>query len=194
MGASDTDLLARATSGDSAAIERLMVDHLPGLRGYLARNAGELVRQNESVADLAQSVCREALAHLRDGRLCFQGEAEFKQWLYRAAVLKLSTRRRYWGSAGRAEIARNLSASELRPAAEGPTPSEDVHLREELDRFRRAFEQLTPENQELIALFHVEGLSHAEIAARLSITEVNSRVRLARALAQLARLGAPAPG
>ena len=45
----------------------------------------------------------------------------------------------------------------------------------------------------MIALFHVEGLTHAEVAQRLGISATNSRVRLARALIKLARLGAQTP-
>ncbi len=196
---SDDDLIARATTGDAGAIEGLLERYLPDLRGYLALNAAEVVLRNESVADLAQSVCREVLAHLHDGRLRFQGRAEFKQWLYRAAVLKLSNRGRFWHAAGRDQAAPDAghsgtsSVGESPVLVEGGTPSQDAALREEVERFRKAFVQLGEDQREAIALFHVEGLSHAEIAARKGITESHSRVILARALAQLARLGAATP-
>jgi RNA polymerase sigma-70 factor (ECF subfamily) len=197
MEPSTDDLLARATTGEPGAIEGLMVRFLPGLRGYLGNRAGGL-RHNESVSDIAQSVCREVLAHLRDGRLRFRGQAEFKQWFYRAAALKLSERRRFWRSAGRDAVedagpaAPGASDIAWDPAADA-TPSEDAMLREEAERFRRAFEELDGPEREVVELFHVEGLSHAEIAARLAISATNSRVRLARALARLARLGAQTP-
>jgi RNA polymerase sigma-70 factor (ECF subfamily) len=66
-------------------------------------------------------------------------------------------------------------------------------LREEAERFRRAFEELDGPEREVVALFHVEGLTHAEVAKRLGISETNSRERMARALARLARLGAQTP-
>jgi RNA polymerase sigma-70 factor (ECF subfamily) len=197
----DTDpLLARATTGDAGAIEELLERYLPDLRGYLARHAGEL-SQRESVADLAQSVCREVLEHLRAGRLAFQGEPQFKQWLYRAAVMKLGGRRRYWRADARdaraAPPAAPPAASDSRdghqPFVDPGTPSADAVFHEEIERFARAFAALADEQRQAIALFHLEGLTHAEIAARLGVSESYSRALLSRALARLARLGAARP-
>jgi RNA polymerase sigma factor (sigma-70 family) len=42
--------------------------------------------------------------------------------------------------------------------------------------------KLTPEHKEIIQLRFSDGLAHSEIAARLGITTVNTRVRLCRAL------------
>lgn len=196
MGADpeSVDLLARATSGDRGAIEELLELHLSELRGFLARRAGDLVRERESASDLAQSVCREALEHARDRRLRFLGEAQFKQWLYRAAVLKLMSRRRYWAVAGRADVAHAapLSGADAAPAG-GETPSRDAIFLEELERFARALDQLSAQQRQALALHHLQGRSHAEIAAELGTTEAYSRTLLSRALARLGRLGVATP-
>ncbi len=189
------DLLARATSGDRGAIEELLELHLPELQGFLARRAGDVIRAHESAADLAQSVCREALEHARDRRLRFLGEAQFKQWLYRAAVLKLMSRRRYWAVTGRADAAQALPlATDSSPVlARGETPSRDAMFLEELERFAQALAQLGPEQRQAITLHHLQGRSHAEIARELGTSEAYSRTLLSRALARLARRGAATP-
>lgn len=192
------ELVVSASEGDEAAIERLLDDHLPALRGYIARRAGALVRERESVSDLAQSVCREVLERLRGGRLAYQGPAAFKQWLYRAAVMKMMTRHRHW------QAAKRDAGREVRPGAPaegesmappaaadmahapGFTPSEHAVRQEDLMHFEEAFARLSERYQEVVVLHHVEALSHAEIAARLETSEANSRMLLSRALGRLA--------
>ena len=55
-----------------------------------------LTRREGAASDLAQSVCREALEKVADERLRFEGPAALKQWLYKAALLKVSEKRRHY--------------------------------------------------------------------------------------------------
>ena len=48
--------------------------------------------------------------------------------------------------------------------------------------------ELSEDEREIIRLFHMEGLSHREIARKRDIQEGHSRTLLSRALARLARL------
>lgn len=187
------ELLERASTGEAAAVEALLERCLPQLSGFVARRAEGGLRARESVADLTQSVCREVLQSLRGGKLRFQGEAQFKQWLYRAALMKLAKRRRHWRSAGRgaeqpAPGAHSSAGAD--PFVESGTPSAEVAFQDELDRFVSAYERLDEPQREVISLHHVEGLSHAEIARRLEVSESYSRSLLSRAMARLAKLGA----
>ena len=59
---------------------------------------------------------------------------------------------------------------------------------EEVERFERAFEELSEEHREVISLAHLVGLSRAEIAVELDKTEVAVRSLLYRGLARLAEL------
>ncbi|MCE9594554.1 MAG: RNA polymerase sigma factor [Planctomycetes bacterium] len=187
-------LVYAATTGDSGAIEALLERYLPDIRAYVARNAGEMVRAKESAADLAQSVCREVLESLKAGRLAYRGEAEFKQWLYRAAVMKMMNRRRFYTADRRdvraEEAALDASAFPNEPAVSA-TPSRAAAWQEELVLFEEAFAKLPENYRDILALHHVEQLSHAEIATRLGISEANSRMLLSRALARLARFVKP---
>lgn len=190
-------LSERIASGDPAAVERLLGEHLPAIEGFVRRHAGGLLREREAPSDLAQSVCREVLERLRDGRLRFEGEAQLGAWLRRAAVLKMMTRDRFWRAerreAGRVDAPAS-GQSEAR-FVDPLTPSREAAVHEELDRLAAALARLPATWREVVVLHHVEGLSHREIAARLGKSETHSRVLLSRALARLATLaGEPPPG
>ncbi|HTF88453.1 MAG TPA: RNA polymerase sigma factor [Planctomycetota bacterium] len=189
-------LVESASQGDRDAAEQLFARYWPDLERFLARRAGGVRGAVESGADLAQSVCREVLVHLKDERFEFRGEAEFRQWLFNAADLKLKQKRRYWGAEKRAadrEVPLD-SASGASPRDRFflslCTPSEDALQREEIARLQRAFDGLAPDQKEIIELAHFQETPHAEIASRLGVSEAHSRVRLSRALARLSTLAA----
>ncbi len=194
MGGEVGELVTNASRGDRAAVATLLERYLPDLQRYLDRHAARLVRERESIRDLAQSVCREVLEKLRDGRFAYRGEPEFRRWLYRAAVIKLIDRTRHWGAerreAGREQpIAANLTSGPGLEPADRTTPSEIAAWHEELARFDAAFAALPDRAREVLALRVVDGLSHQEMAERLGTSEANSRMLLSRALAQLAQHG-----
>jgi len=178
-----------ARGGDRAAIEALLVAFLPGLRAWLARHAGAAIAAKETPDDLVQSVCREVLERLDDERIEYRGEAQFRQWLYQAAEHKLQNRRRHVFAArrdARREVAATATWEDH--LARLSTPSEHAMRREDLAGLQRALAALGDEQREIIRLARLEGLSHAEIADRLGVTESHSRVLLARAMARLGRL------
>lgn len=179
-----TDAISRASRGDPEAVEELLGRYLPDLEAYIGRRASARVRMRESVSDLAQSVCRELLERLADGRFRYRGEPQFRQWLYRAALLKVLGRHRFWGGAGR-----DGEGALPEFAATADTPSQHAIAHEELARLESSFSRLPERYQEVIGLAYVDRQTHAEIAAELEITESHSRVLLARALAALGRLG-----
>jgi RNA polymerase sigma factor (sigma-70 family) len=200
MGKDTQVLVEDASRGDVVAVEGLLERFLPDLRRYLDRNAGALVTAKESSSDLAQSVCREVLERLGTERFVYRGEAEFKQWLYNAALYKIRARQRFYLAAMRdagREVLLPEGGSETHASSEPGipagstlgTPSQAAALNEEVERLRVALSKLPQNYREVIHLAHVEGLSHKEIAERLGISEANSRVLLSRALARLATLG-----
>ena len=64
----------------------------------------------------------------------------------------------------------------------GPTASQLASANELSERMERAFDQLSEEHREVIALSRIVGLSHAEIAAQLGRSEGAVRMLLSRAL------------
>jgi RNA polymerase sigma factor (sigma-70 family) len=180
-----------AGQGDQAALLQLLEQHLPELRGFLHRHMGRELLGRESSADLVQSVCREVLERLAEERVQYRSPAEFKQWLYNAAMFKIRNRLKYWGAArrdGRQELpAADASQSEALFQTLW-TPSQSASLKEGLARFEAALARLPAEQRQVIVQSRLEGRSHKEIAEQLGITESHSRVLLTRGLARLARL------
>ncbi len=173
-----------------AALDELLRRQLPRLEGFVRRRAGALLRR-ESGADLVQSVCREVLADLRAQKMEFRGETPFQRWLYQAALLKLRDRRRYWAAEQRAQELHAAPAASAPDAARAAwlssivSPSAVILRQEELALVEECFAQLEPRQRDVLQLSRLEGKSHAEIAAQLSISEANSRMLLSRALARL---------
>lgn len=194
-------LIDDVSNGVPGAVDSLLQKHLPGLRRFLSARAGALVGARESGADLAQSVCREVLQRIEVGNFEYRGEAQFKQWLYQAALFKIQDRRKYWladkRAAGR-EVPMAGAGSgtgegglaEEAAAVHGATPSQDAALNEELEAIRRAFDQLPERYAAVLKAVHFEGRSHRDVAEELGTTEANSRMLLSRALARMAKLRA----
>lgn len=197
-------LVHDATRGDSRAIDRLLDQFWPGLQAYLRRQMGPRLKAKESSSDLVQSVCKDVLLKLRDERFDYRGEAEFRQWLYNAARLKVFERFDYY-TAGKRDMAREQPAQATDESQRGDerlermlrsltTPSAHADRNEELLQLERAFARLTDQQQEIIRLIRLDGLDHEKVGRRLGISAANSRTRFSRALARLTALVRGRPG
>lgn len=71
-------------------------------------------------------------------------------------------------------------------AADEPAPDRTVIAKDELRRLQVALDRLTPRTREVVTLRRIEGLSRAEIAQRLGITEVTVKWHLNEGLRALA--------
>lgn len=184
------DLVVRASRGNKAAVDDLLLRYLPDLRRYLRLRCGRLVAARESVSDLVQSVCREALEDLPE--LDYRGEASFKAWLFRLASHKVIDRARHWHR-DRRDAAREVDPSdeeedlaELEQACRTLiTPSRDAVAREELRRFEAALAAIPDEYREAILLQRLCGLPYSEIARALDRSEGAVRNLVYRGLARL---------
>jgi RNA polymerase sigma-70 factor (ECF subfamily) len=192
-----------AADGDGKAVEALLHEHLPELHAFVRLRAGQLIRAHESCADIVQSVCREILQNA--ARFRHPGQAAFKQWLFRTALRKLSNRRDYYlaekrnvlrevpirgaGDSGGDEQDGGVAESRLLDAYRRFTrPSHRALVHDEIRRIESAFDELSEEEQEVITLAHLAGLSRAEIAEQMGRSPGAVRVLLHRALAKLVDL------
>ena len=183
------DLAERARSGDGVALDLLVERYLPRVRAYLRVRAGKMLLDRESVSDLAQSVCRVVLENAE--RFQYDHEDGFRRWLFKTAERKVMDRYDYYTAQKRtpeqAPRFQESTAEADQIAQVGvPSPSEDASAREELALLERAIDELPEDMHELVILAKIVGLSRAAIAQELGTTEGAVRMRLHRALAQLA--------
>lgn len=164
---------------------------MPRLEAYLRLRAGAAVRRKESIRDLVQSVCVEALADLPQFE--FRGEAQFRHWLCKQALHKLINKNEFYAAKKR-DIGRERDpqprpgesvASVLECYATLCTPSRVAAGAEQLREFEAAFDNLPADYREAITLSRVVGLDYATIAAQLQRSEGAVRNLVYRGLARL---------
>ncbi|MBI5433030.1 MAG: sigma-70 family RNA polymerase sigma factor [Planctomycetes bacterium] len=182
-------LAERAAAGDEVAIEQLLELHMPSLRAFVRVRMGAPLRARESASDLVQSVVREVLTHRE--RFKHPSDGAFKHWLFTTAERKIANRLAYWGAQkrGGVEEAREPGLDGLLDAYKSvSSPSRRVARAEEIRRVEAAFDQLSAEHREVVALAHFVGLSRAEIGEQMGKTEEAVRALLFRAMARLSTL------
>lgn len=172
----DQDVIRRVLGGEKALYEVLMRRYnqllFRAVRSYLPRR--------EDVEDAMQETYLKAYAKLDQ----FKGEAAFSTWLIRIGINEALQRLR-----------KEKRMTQLRtPIDEGyqqlpdPTqmnPEKQTIQRENQRILEQAIDQLPEGYRAVYMLREVEGLSGAETAVCLDISETNVKVRLHRAKAML---------
>ncbi len=168
------ELEARARNGDVDAWSALYSQHYDGVFRQVRYLCGDRVLAEE----LAQETFAQAMAACRryDGRRAFAG------WMHGIA---LNVVRKHWRkhrNRSRAmERYEHVDAS--RPRAEDPDGS---HLRRERSRvLYDVLDELPPRWREAFILREIQGLSTAEAAERLGISNANVAVRVTRARSRI---------
>ena len=163
------DLLHRvAQSGDVEAFRKLFQAFAPRVKAYMMRQGAD--------ANTAEDLAQETLLTVwRKAGLYSDVKGSATTWIF--------------------TIARNLRIDKLRrevawqPLPEGAdeepsedmAPDEEVSERERREKVRAVLTELPADQSEVVSLSYIEGLSHSEIAERLSLPlgTVKSRMRLA---------------
>ena len=184
---SDEDVVLQVLDGDTAMFELLMRRH----NERIYRAARAITRDEREAEDVMQQAYVNAYFNLRQ----FQGRAQFATWLTRIAVNEALARVR---RRGRYETLDDESAKvESMPVSESPDPERQAFATELRDLLEWAIDELPDGAREVFVLRDVEGLSTAETAASLDVSEDVVKTRLSRARAALrsallARAGATA--
>ena len=170
----DAELVAAARGGDRRAFAALVERHYGVLLATCRRATGD----RELAADAAQEAVVTALVGL--DRL--RDPASFGAWLI-GIGLNLCRRalqeRSRWARAGG-------DASADAPAP-GPGPQEAAEAAQIAERVRAAIAALPAGQRAAVALFHLGGLSHADVAGRLGTRPGAVKTRLHKARGALRR-------
>lgn len=188
-GLSDEEVVARVLQGQTALFEVLMRRH--NERVYRAARA--ILRDDREAEDVMQQAYVNAYAHLRQ----FDRRAQFSTWLTRIAVHEAIARARKRGRYESLDGTRN-GVEAFMPTSSGPDPERQAFARELGALLESAVDSLADGYREVFMLREVEGMSTAETASVLDLSEDVVKTRLSRARAALRRdlldrAGAAAP-
>lgn len=177
----ERELVRRARAGDFEAFEALVARYERRVYALAFR----MVRHRQDAEEVVQQTFLSVIEHLAG----FREEASFYTWLMRIATnhaLALLRRR-----ANRATVALRNDVSPEDEGGPAPrpefiaqwreTPDEIAQRREVRELLDGALDELDAKYRLVFLLRDVEGLSTAETAEALGITEANVKVRLLRA-------------
>jgi RNA polymerase sigma-70 factor (ECF subfamily) len=170
----DAELVRRVLAGDQAAYADIVRAH----QAKILRLCASLLRDTSLAEDAAQDVFLKAYQALRQ----FRGRSSFGTWLYRIAAnhcLDLLRQRRREAADSWDALVESGAAE---PEPSGGAVRDPRAVAADTDVVRRALASLPPDDQLVLTLREVEGLSYAELAEALgcSVEAVKSRLRRAR--------------
>jgi RNA polymerase sigma-70 factor (ECF subfamily) len=178
LGASDEELVRRVTAGETVLFEILM-------RRYnqrLFRVARAILRDEAEAEDVMQQAYVNAYAHLGQ----FAERARFGTWLTRIAVHEALGRLRRRGRLEEADAFPDWEDRTMhRIGAAERNPEQQAVGREMRAILEAAFEAIPEIYRTVFMLREVEGLSTADAAECLALSEDAVRTRLFRARALL---------
>ena len=153
----DRRLAVACSKGESGAFERIYRTHGERMKSIAFNHLG-------NVSD-AEDAVQETLLKVHRAATSYTGEASFSTWMYRILINTCydALRRRK-----RRPEETAIEEMPLERSAAGVDDAKRITLRKLLGT-------LTEQRRTVFTLFEIEGLSHAEIASILGITEGNSK-------------------
>ena len=172
------EIRAKLPQRDRAALERFYEVFFDRVYGYVRR----MLTEDHLAEDLTQDV----FMHIQRSIHTYDPARDPGPWVFTIAANKV---RDFWRSRRQrgASLESSLDDEErrLQPPSKDPGPLPELE-KEELGReLSRAIDQLSPGMRETLVLRYFEGLSFAEIGARIGRNETAVRKRYSRALGDL---------
>lgn len=176
---SDDEIVRRVREGDLALFELLMRRH--NQRVYRAIRS--ILRDDAECEDVMQDAYVRAYEHLGQ----FEGRAQFSTWLTRIAVNEALKRLAGRGRTETLDWGRLDGEDDtmMEPASGAPSPEANASRNELGGVLEDAILALPAGYRAVLMLRELEGMSTAETAQALGLTEANVKVRLHRAHALL---------
>lgn len=182
-------LLERWHQGDSKALNQLLEEELEWVRSRVRARLGQLLRRKGDTDDYVQLAMLHVLKY--GPRFLVSDRQHFRALLARIVENVLCDESdRYTAKRRAAERERALPADSVlnldSPAKSITRPSQVAERHEREAWVRMGLELLDPEDREVIRLREFDGLSFADIGARLGVAEDSARMRFNRAVPRLA--------
>jgi RNA polymerase sigma-70 factor (ECF subfamily) len=174
---SDEQVVIQVLAGQTALFEILMRRH----NERLYRAARAIVRDESEAEDVMQQAYLNAYSHLRQ----FDGRAAFTTWLTRIVVNEAIGRARRQGRYQSLEEVGTPPFEALFAMQSTTNPEKEAFSQELRVILEEAVDALPDGTREVFMLRQVEGLSTADTAACLSVSEDVVKTRLSRARATL---------
>lgn len=176
-GASDEDLMLAYAKGHPEAFDELFARYGRKVYNLFLRALGN--------AETARDLVQETFMRVISARERYQPTRTFSSWLYTIAMNLLRDqfrRRRRERAKGEGRVAiEDLSETNLEIRVE----EQNIELSERRAAIQQAVQELPVEQREVILLAKYQGLSYAEIAGILGISEAAAKQRAYRALKTL---------
>jgi len=173
----DEDVVARVLGGNTALFETLMRRH----NRRLYRAARSIVRDDAEAEDVLQQAYVEAFAHLSQ----FEGRARFATWLTRIVIHEALARVRRRGRFVQIDEEGDEMDTSATLRGASPSPEEQAFTGELRCLIEGAIEALPDAYRAVFMLRAVEGLTTAETAECMEVSEDLVKTRLLRARARL---------
>jgi len=185
---SEQELISRIKAGEKQLFYSLVQHYERGL--YLT--AFSIVQNEADAEDVAQEAVLKALSHLDQ----FRGEAKFSTWLIQICINegRMRLRRDHKDRFESIDSGQETEEGDYVPmdvADWREIPSDALADKELKEALARALASLKPKYREVFVLRDVQGLSIAEAAEVLGITEATVKMRLMRARLQMRDALAP---
>jgi RNA polymerase sigma-70 factor (ECF subfamily) len=173
----DTDLIARAASGDAAAFQALVERH----RSMVYRVAYQVAGNHHDAEDIAQDVFIKVYRSLDR----FRQDAQLSSWMYRIVMNACIDHRRRHQSAGAAPFGDEAEHRMLNTAEESPGPEERAYAGE-LGQVLESEIARLPKGQRIVFVMrHHQGMKLCEIADALGLAEGTVKRQLHAAVHRL---------
>lgn len=162
------ELISRAKSGDSLAMEQLLASVAPSLQRF-----GMVMCRNRTDAeDVLQDALFSIASHLPE----FEGRSSFSSWAFALARSACSRKRR--GLKNQPQVALDEALDSAEPSASPEQRTSELELAQALSR---ALESLPEDYREVIVLRDVEDMTAPEASEALGISVEALKSRLHRA-------------
>jgi RNA polymerase sigma-70 factor (ECF subfamily) len=153
----DRRLAAACALGDAAAFEQLYRTHGERMKSIAFNHLGNIGDAEDAVQETMVKVHRAAAS--------YTGEASFTTWIYRILINTC-----YDALRKRKRRSSETAVDELPVERSGAAVDDLKRI-----ALRKMLAKLTEQRRTVFTLFEIEGLSHAEIASIIGISEGNSK-------------------